>query len=161
MQIHVNKDGQQIGPYHLEQVNQYFEQGSLLPTDPAWHEGLAGWVPLNQVGGVVVPGASAPPPFDPDAFSASPPPPAAPKTTKKDDLSESLPESWLAPAEPTQPPAAGPPVAMGTICPQCNVAVQPGQPICTNCGSHLHAMPTAGKKGAGKLHLSKCGRIMK
>ncbi|SVC99955.1 uncharacterized protein METZ01_LOCUS352809, partial [marine metagenome] len=68
MQIHVNKDGQQIGPYDLEQVNQYLEQGSLLPTDPAWHEGLDGWVPLNQVEGVVVPGASAPPPFDPDSF---------------------------------------------------------------------------------------------
>jgi len=40
---------------------------------------------------------------------------------------------------------------MGTICPQCNVVVQPGQVVCMNCGSHLHAIPTAGKKGAGKL----------
>jgi len=133
MQIHVNKNGQQIGPYALEQVNQYLEQGSLLPTDPAWHEGLAGWVPLNQVEGVG-PGASAPPPFDPDAFGASPPPPGTPSP------------------EPNQPPSASsPPVAMGSICPQCSVAVQPGQVVCMNCGSHLHAMPTAGKKGAGKL----------
>ena len=122
MQIHVNKNGQQIGPYDLEEVNQYLEQGSLLPTDPAWHEGLAEWVPLNQVKGVVVSGASVPPPFDPNAFSAS-----------------------------SSPPAAGPPMAMGTVCPQCNVTVQPDQVVCMNCGSHLHALPSAGKKGAGKL----------
>lgn len=37
------------------------------------------------------------------------------------------------------------------ICPQCNVTVQPGQVVCMNCGSHLHALPSAGKKGVGKL----------
>jgi hypothetical protein len=42
-------------------------------------------------------------------------------------------------------------MAMGTVCPQCNVTVQPGQVVCMNCGSHLHALPSAGKKGAGKL----------
>jgi hypothetical protein len=40
---------------------------------------------------------------------------------------------------------------LSTVCPQCNVTVQPGQVVCMNCGSHLHALPSAGKKGAGKL----------
>ena len=44
-----------------------------------------------------------------------------------------------------------PQMAMGTVCPQCNVTGQPGQPVCMNCGSNLYAMPSAGKKGVGKL----------
>ena len=42
-------------------------------------------------------------------------------------------------------------MAMGAVCPQCNVTVQPGQVVCMNCGSNLHALPSAGKKGVGKL----------
>ena len=38
MNIHIQRDGQQMGPYPLEQVNEYLAQGTLLPTDPAWHE---------------------------------------------------------------------------------------------------------------------------
>jgi len=135
MQILINRDGQQLGPYTLEQVNEYLAAGSLSPDDPAWHEGLAEWVPLNQVGGIVVPAASTPPPFDPGAFGASSPPTA----------------SSPPPVASGPPPAAGPPMAMGAVCPQCNVTVQPGQVVCMNCGSHLHALPSAGKKGAGKL----------
>ena len=48
MQIHINKDEQQHGPYTLDQVNEYLAQGTLQATDPAWHEGLAGWVTLSQ-----------------------------------------------------------------------------------------------------------------
>ena len=74
MQILINRDGQQLGPYTPEQVNEYLAAGSLSPDDPAWHEGLAEWVPLNQVGGIVVPATATPPPFDPSAFGASSPP---------------------------------------------------------------------------------------
>ena len=78
MQILINRNGQQLGPYTLEQVNEYLAAGSLSPNDPAWHEGLAEWVPLNQLEGIVVPAASTPPPFDSGAFGASPSPPVAP-----------------------------------------------------------------------------------
>jgi hypothetical protein len=135
MKILITRDGQQLGPYTPEQVNEYLAAGSLSPNDPAWHEGLAEWVPLNQVGGIVVPAASTPPPFDPGAFGASPPPPTSPPP----------------PVASGPPPAAGPPMAMGAACPQCNVTVQPDQVVCMNCGSHLRALPSAGKKGAGKL----------
>ncbi|MBG85707.1 MAG: hypothetical protein CMO80_02260 [Verrucomicrobiales bacterium] len=59
MQIHINRDGQDYGPYTIEQVNQYLLDGSVIPTDMAWHDGLPDWVPLPQVSGVVIPGGGA------------------------------------------------------------------------------------------------------
>jgi len=54
--IHVMRDGQQFGPYTLEDLNAYLAQGSLLPTDQAWWEGAPAWVPMDQVPGVQLPG---------------------------------------------------------------------------------------------------------
>jgi len=36
MQVTINRTGQQMGPYTVEQINEYLAQGSLLPTDYAW-----------------------------------------------------------------------------------------------------------------------------
>ena len=52
MLIHVSRDGEQCGPYTLEDANAYLVQGSLLPTDQAWYEGAPGWVPLTLVPGI-------------------------------------------------------------------------------------------------------------
>ena len=52
MLIHVSRDGEQFGPYTLEDANAYLVQGSLLPTDQAWYEGAPGWVPLTLVPGI-------------------------------------------------------------------------------------------------------------
>ena len=57
MMIHVMRDGQQFGPYTLEDVNAYLGQGTLLPTDQAWYEGAADWMLLTQVPGVLSPGS--------------------------------------------------------------------------------------------------------
>jgi outer membrane protein assembly factor BamB len=38
-----------MGPYELDQVRFYYSQGSLLPKDFAYHDGLAGWIPLQQL----------------------------------------------------------------------------------------------------------------
>ncbi len=54
--IHVMRDGQQFGPYTLEDLNAYLAQGSLLPTDQAWWEGAPAWVAMDQVPGVQLPG---------------------------------------------------------------------------------------------------------
>ena len=62
MMIHVMRDGQQFGPYTLEDLNAYLAQGSLLPTDQAWWEGAPSWVSMDQVPGVVLPGMAAPAP---------------------------------------------------------------------------------------------------
>jgi hypothetical protein len=83
MQIFVQKDGQQLGPYTLDQVNEYLAQGSLQATDPAWHEGLADWCPLNQIAGVVDASSPAPPAFDSAAFS---PNAAAPPAVVQSDV---------------------------------------------------------------------------
>ena len=55
MLIHIQRDGHQFGPYTLEDLNQYLVDGSLLPSDLAWYEGVSDWIPMNQVPGVVMP----------------------------------------------------------------------------------------------------------
>ena len=51
MMIHISRDGDQFGPYSPEQVQEYLASGQLLPTDLAWYEGAADWVPVTQVAG--------------------------------------------------------------------------------------------------------------
>ena len=66
MEIHITKDGQQYGPYTLEEVNAQLAGGDLSPNDLAWHEGAPGWIMLSAVDGVVAPAPrtsrSMPPP---------------------------------------------------------------------------------------------------
>jgi len=52
MQVHIDRNGERYGPYSIEDINTYLANGTLLPADLAWHEGLSGWVPLSQVSGV-------------------------------------------------------------------------------------------------------------
>lgn len=52
MLIHIQRDGQQFGPYTLEDLNKYLADGSLLPSDLAWYEGISDWIPMNRVPGV-------------------------------------------------------------------------------------------------------------
>ena len=49
MQIYIERGGATHGPYSLEQVQELLATGALLAVDNAWHEGLAGWMPLGQV----------------------------------------------------------------------------------------------------------------
>ena len=58
MDIYINRDGQQGGPYSLDKINECLAEGSMQPTNLAFHEGLTDWIPLNQVAGVIIPGAS-------------------------------------------------------------------------------------------------------
>ncbi len=63
MEIHIDRGGQRYGPYSLEDARNYLADGSLLPTDLAWHEGMSDWLPLRQIAGIGnSPAASAPPP---------------------------------------------------------------------------------------------------
>lgn len=57
MQIHVARDGKELGVYSLEEVNRQLAAGTLRLTDQAWYEGAAGWAALSTVPGV---GAAAP-----------------------------------------------------------------------------------------------------
>jgi hypothetical protein len=51
MMIHISRDGDQFGPYSPEQVQEYLASGQLLPTDLAWYEGAADWVPVTVIAG--------------------------------------------------------------------------------------------------------------
>ena len=53
MMIHISRDGERFGPYSPEQVQEYLAAGQLLPTDLAWYEGAADWVPVTAVAGGV------------------------------------------------------------------------------------------------------------
>jgi len=65
MQIHVARDGKQIGVFSLEEVRQQLAAGTLSISDQAWYEGAAGWAPLSSVPGVSdgTPAAAAPAPL--------------------------------------------------------------------------------------------------
>ena len=56
MQIYVSKDGQQYGPYPVEQLRQYVRAGNFAPTDHACCDG-ANWVTIAQVPGFAPGGA--------------------------------------------------------------------------------------------------------
>lgn len=62
MQIFVNKNGQQLGPYTVEQLQQYLAMGDLAAEDLAWHEGLPEWI---TVGALVNPAGVPAPPMPP------------------------------------------------------------------------------------------------
>jgi GYF domain 2 len=72
--IFIFHDGQQFGPYSLEEVRAQVVSGGLQPTDLAWFDGAADWMPLNALPGLVLPKRPPPPP----PRRATPPPPPAP-----------------------------------------------------------------------------------
>ena len=49
------KDGQQLGPLTMDQVNAQLAGGMIDPEDLCWCEGFDDWYPLNQVEGFIVP----------------------------------------------------------------------------------------------------------
>ncbi len=80
MQIYIGKNGQQLGPFSLEEVNRKLADGSFAGTDLAWYEGAAGWAPLSGVPGVVIrqaPASTSPPiPVSTPALTPAPVQPA-------------------------------------------------------------------------------------
>lgn len=98
MTIHVARDNQQLGVFPLEVVNQGLASGRFLASDLAWHEGLAGWVELRLIAGVVLPaGSSAPPqlpPARPAAFTYAQP--AAAPAPRTEHVPNYLPHSIIA-----------------------------------------------------------------
>jgi hypothetical protein len=60
MQIYVGKNGQQLGPFSLEEINRKLADGSFAGTDLGWYEGAAGWAALSSIAGVIVPAVAVP-----------------------------------------------------------------------------------------------------
>src|SRR2546421_4330180 len=72
MQIHVARDGKELGVYSLEEINRQLAAGTLRLTDQAWYEGAAGWAALSTVPGVSAAPASAAPQVSPAAAATTP-----------------------------------------------------------------------------------------
>ena len=49
MQITINRNGENHGPYSPEQVRQMLEAGQLTATDLAVAEGMSEWKPVGEV----------------------------------------------------------------------------------------------------------------
>ena len=49
LQIHINRAGQQYGPYPEATAREMLAAGQLLPTDLAWHPGAEGWKTLQDL----------------------------------------------------------------------------------------------------------------
>ena len=64
MKIFISRDGQQLGPYSVQQINAGAAFGSFTASDLAWIEGWANWQPLSMVPGFLPP-VSAPSPYLP------------------------------------------------------------------------------------------------
>jgi len=58
MQVYVSKDGQQYGPYTIEQLREYVQQGNFTAEDLACHDGQ-NWVRIADVPGFADAGDSA------------------------------------------------------------------------------------------------------
>ncbi len=75
--LHINRDGQDLGTYPLDEADALISDGRLAPSDLVWKEGMAGWLPASEV---LVTKAwdanrSVPPPVPPKAtpYKATPP----------------------------------------------------------------------------------------
>ena len=53
MLLHFDRDGDPFGPYPLEEAREYLKRGEILPTDQAWFEGAADWMPVMEVPGMI------------------------------------------------------------------------------------------------------------
>ena len=49
MHYQISRNGQQYGPYTLEDIQRYVSSGNILPTDMAKNEEMADWVPVSQL----------------------------------------------------------------------------------------------------------------
>ena len=89
MQLYVSRDGQQFGPYTIEDARAHLAAGSLLPTDLAFLDGAPNWAPLVEVlAAAPQPALSANPPASQPVGTATQPAPmgkaqSAKKTKKK------------------------------------------------------------------------------
>lgn len=59
MQIHIARDGKELGIFSLEEINRQLAAGTLSLSDQAWYEGAAGWAALSTVPGVSAAGGPA------------------------------------------------------------------------------------------------------
>jgi hypothetical protein len=87
MDIWINRAGQHLGKYTLEEVQRGIDQGQFVATDLAWQEGMESWKPLSDFPGVRIP-----------AVPVEPPAPAYPTPPPSDVIVPSVDRPDVAPA---------------------------------------------------------------
>ena len=74
MKIWINRAGQNLGTFTLEEVQRGLDQGRFVPTDLGWQEGMETWKPLAEFPDLRMPQPQA------ETSSLAPLPPTAPDT---------------------------------------------------------------------------------
>ena len=105
MEIFISREGQQFGPYPIEQVRELLNQNVLQPDDLAYHEGLDNWVSLSDIAGITE---------VPTILPLPPPTPPLPPPTPQIDLAQTN-EPSSSPATSTQSPFAPASTGQGRI----------------------------------------------
>ncbi len=83
--FYVVMNGQQAGPFTIEQIQAGAQNGQVNGQSQVWSAGMAGWAPASSVPALApvfavpppIPGAAQPPPVPPQAPPAAPTPPAS------------------------------------------------------------------------------------
>ncbi len=75
MKIWINRAGQSLGTFTLEEVQRGLNQGQYVPTDLGWQEGMASWKPLAEFAGLQMPTQGQPTPLTPISPSSPEVPP--------------------------------------------------------------------------------------
>jgi len=77
MKIWINRAGQNLGTFTVEEVQRGLNQGQYVPTDLGWQEGMESWKPLAEFAGLQMPlhqGQPAPlAPISPSSPEVPPP----------------------------------------------------------------------------------------
>jgi GYF domain 2 len=71
MLYHVSRNGQNYGPYTLEDLHKYVASGNITPADLAKSDDMAEWVPVSQILGM--PSAVPPAPAFPNPLAPASP----------------------------------------------------------------------------------------
>ena len=86
MSIIINKDGQQLGPYSLEQARTLVLEGKIDADDWAWPDGATEWVQLRDVPGFAAAKTITPPVQPAAAATPAAASPAAVSPTEEEEL---------------------------------------------------------------------------
>lgn len=75
MQIYIARDGQQTGPFSLDDVLGQLRSGTVKPTDLAWYAGAAGWQPISSIPQIAanMPRLAVQKPLEPSSGGIAPP----------------------------------------------------------------------------------------
>jgi membrane protease subunit (stomatin/prohibitin family) len=70
------ENGQQFGPFTIQQMTQLVQSGRMTKQTYAWKQGMPGWEPAGNIGELAVLFAPAAPPPVPGGMPTPPPPPS-------------------------------------------------------------------------------------